>query len=75
VDERVSEKIYEEVIELKVKLDNFLQRQERFEKEYKEKSQDYEMRIRFLEKALWIAIGVLAIIQMAISFVTVRMIG
>lgn len=53
------EKLYKKVIAIEVKLDSYLDR-----------TSDQEKRIRFLEKAIWVAIGIVALVQTAIQFIS-----
>ena len=72
------EKLYGEVIQIKEKLNNFIENHDKNEtsKDFicsgnlgkqDERNKDFEKRIRFIEKWVWVVFGALIIIQVIIG--------
>ena len=72
------EKLYGEVIQIKEKLNNFIENHEKTDQgkdiiysqnleKQDERNNDFEKRIRFIEKWIWVVFGAFIIIQIIIG--------
>jgi hypothetical protein len=72
------EKLYGEVIQIKEKLNNFIENHEKNDlnkdviysqnlNKQDERNKDFEKRLRFIEKWIWVVFGALIIIQILVG--------
>jgi hypothetical protein len=63
-----SEEDHDLLLNINSKQNNFVDIFETFIKDYKDGHKDHELRLRFLEHAIWLGMGGLAILQILLRF-------